>query len=442
MTLWARLKAALLPTGTGRGPVFWGWTGFLGDSSGGGLRLPGERDYANLIGDGSKTTIVGAVIGWIATQFSEPPPVITTEGPGGIRQIVLRHAAAELLRRPTWDPKLRRSWYSGGLLRAALVTSYWIDGNAYALKVRDRLMRVVQLWYVPHWMMEPVAGTGTSYIDHYNYRPLDATISLAPSEVLEVGQGIDPENPLKGRSRLKNAFHEIYTDEQAAWFSASILKNRGMPGVILAPRNDSKKVIEEIERQQLRAKFTSEFGGDNVGAVMVMGQPTELTSFGFSPEQLKLGDIRDIPEERVTALTLVPAAVVGLGTGLQSGKVGATLREYRELAAENNLIPTWHLFAEEYDGQVLPDFATDADLEMLQTAFDLRNVGALQDLELKKAEIAARWLSSGLAWVNESRVKVGLQPVEGGDTFRPQPGVQGDGPPVAARAADDDENAA
>ena len=427
----AAVKAALpMPRGGQHGPAFWNWTqaSNLGITGNG---LPGERDYRQLVGDGSNNSIVVASIGWIATQFAEPRPVLTRDLPTGVvPEVIRRHPAVDLLRRPTWDPTTRRAAYGGGTLRSAMVTSYWLDANAYALKVRDeRDLRVKQLWYCPHWMIEPMRDKDGTTV--YEYRPFgfgSTPIILAASEVWHVRMGIDPSNPLKGWNRLKAILREVYTDEQAARFTASMLKNRGMPGVILAPSKETTKGIPEGERLLMKAKYESEFGGDKVGGLMVFGQPTSLTEFGFSPQQMELGNLRDIPEERITAITMVPAAVVGFGTGLQGAKVGATLREYREQAWENNLIPTCRVFAEEYTGQVLPDFLADADLLTHETAFDLSDVGALQDLTLKKAEVAARLVSGGIAQRNEGRARVGLPPVEGGDTFTPQPGVAGDAP--------------
>lgn len=437
----ATLKA-VLPGGAGRGPIFWNWGDTFWPHS---VGLAEEQDYSRLVGDGTGSTLVASVLGWIARAFQNPPPVVTEDDPSGIRIIVPRHPAAELLRRPTWDPRLRRSWYSGALLRAALVLSYWVDGNAYALKVRDRLLRVVQLWYVPHWMIEPRGAIdGSTFLTHYDYTPAGTTLRLDPSEIWHIRQGIDPRNPLKGWSGLKTALREIYTDEKAAHFAAALLKNGARPGVILAPRNDSKKTIAKEDRDAIKVQFIQDFGGDNIGAPMVFGQPTELTEFGFSPEQLKLGDIRDVPEERLTAITGIPAAVVGFGTGLQGVKVGATLREYREQAWDNSIIPTLQLFAEEYDGQVLPDFVGDRDLVRLQTGWDLRDVRALLDTELAKAKVAGELTGRGLLSRDEGRGRVGHRPIGGplGEAFLTQPGVEGEEPPAPAAPGDESEEPA
>lgn len=62
--------------------------------------------------------------------------------------------------------------YSGTLLLYGLITSFIVDGNGYLLKVRDQLDRIAELWWVPHFMLEPRwPADGSAYISHYDYRP-------------------------------------------------------------------------------------------------------------------------------------------------------------------------------------------------------------------------------------------------------------------------------
>jgi hypothetical protein len=58
--------------------------------------------------------------------------------------------------------------------------------------------------------------------------------------------GKDPRNLLRGFSPLAAVMREVYTDDQAANFTAAILKNLGIIGVIFAPeRGDNPERIGE-----------------------------------------------------------------------------------------------------------------------------------------------------------------------------------------------------
>jgi hypothetical protein len=60
---------------------------------------------------------------------------------------------------------------------------------------------------------------------------------------------------------------------------------------------------------------------------------TTAMQLGFAPRDLDLSALRNVAEERVCAALGVPAAVVGFGTGLEQTKLGATMRELRQLEA-------------------------------------------------------------------------------------------------------------
>lgn len=358
-TVRALAKAASAP----RFPGGWSSIAWRGSSS-------AEGDWRKIIGDGSTSSIVEACVLWICRNFPEAPAVVVQTGDDAIPQII-RHPFARKIRWPN-------PYYSGVLLWYGTLTSWVIDGNAYWLKVRDQLGRVVELWYIPHWMIQPRWPLdGTQYISHYEYRPAGELLRLDPADIFHLRYGIDPDNTRKGRSPLRTLFLELGVDHEASHFSAAILKNLGVPGVVISPDKESKGAMDEPAREAIKAKFKQSFGGDNRGDPIVLSKPTNIMQFGFSPAELDLGAIRDIPEERVTAVLGIPAAVVGFGTGLQTAKVGATMSELRDQAYENNIIPTQRLVADEMTLQLLPEFLQQGELlDTLEVAFDLSREAA------------------------------------------------------------------
>jgi hypothetical protein len=71
--------------------------------------------------------------------------------------------------------------------------------------------------------------------------------------------------------------------------------------------------------------------------------------------------LRDVSEERVCAALGIPAAVVGFGTGLQQTKVGATMKEMRQLAWTGGLIPMQKIVGDEIDRSLLRSIASMTD---------------------------------------------------------------------------------
>jgi HK97 family phage portal protein len=403
--------------------------------------LPYERDYTRLVGDGSGSTIVMACVQWICRTFPEAPPAIWKMDPDGVRIRVPKHPLVRLLRFPTSAPGLPGGHYSGVHLWMATLASWIIDGNAYWLKVRSELGRVVQVWYVPHWMLEPKWPTdGSAFISHYDYKVNGQIFKIAPSEVVHFRHGLDPDNTRKGKSPLSTALREVYTDEEAARFSASILKNLGIPGVVVSPANAASGVwrASDSDVQMVKEKFNQDFGADRRGEPLVMSTPTNVEQFGFSPDQLNLEHLRHLPEERVSALLGLPAAVIGFGAGLRNTKVGATMAELRDQAWQSNLIPTQRIMGEEIATQLLSDFTSD--LEAYEFGFDTSRVKVLQEDQGKQADRWARLVSSGIAKRKEARVAFDLPVGPEDDVYLPQPGVTGDaGPEPADSQASSDQ---
>lgn len=354
-------------------------------------------DYQREVSADANSIIV-ACVRWVQRVFSEAPPIL--EKWVGDRQEWEQH-----LRDPFLDLLNRPNNFYGGIpLVKATAADMMLNGEAYWLKVRSATGRVMQLWWAPSETMTPVCDPvdPTVFIHHYDYRPGGAAaIPLRVEDVVHFRDGIDSENPRKGRSPVKSLYREIFTDDEAANMTASLLRNMGVPGVIISPKSGN---IPPLTGEAIKAKFTEKFTGDHRGEPLVMEGSTDIQQFGFSPEQMQLRSLRGIPEERISAVLGVNAAVVGLGAGLATTKVGATLREYREEAFESTIIPMYREIAEELTHQLLADFHPLADW---RAAFDLSKVRVLQDDENKRADRLNKMLDSGAILVAEYRRAMG-----------------------------------
>lgn len=366
----------------------------------GGSRL----DYAAQT-DPNANSIVMACVLWICRTFPEAPLQVLVDQHDG-QQPVSRHPLTELLRRPN-------DYYSGILLWYATLVDLLTTGNAYWVKVRAGAGRVVELWWVPQYMMQPRwPADGSTFLGYYEYRPDGTTpIRIEVMDVVHFRYGLDPVNVRKGLSPLASLLREVFTDDEAGRFTSSILRNLGVPGVVISPGDSDVSVpIEDLER--IKAEFQARFGGDRRGEPFVMSGKTQVQVLSFSPQQMDMKQLRMVPEERVSAILGIPAAVVGLGAGLERTKVGATMREMREQAYESCIIPTQVLLAAELNSQLLPDFA---DPQTSEVGFDLTKVRVLQADQDKLHERAREGLKSGLFTRNQALLMVG-QPEEGPDS--------------------------
>lgn len=376
MNYWQRLKAAYQ---TFRGePVFsgFGGQGFWNDSNAhrleGMLRLfTGSKiDYEREVGDLSLSSLVMAAANWLGTTLPEAPLEVV-QGKGRAKKTAVEgHPLPALWANPN-------PYYSGESLWKAFGVSWFIDGNVYVLKVRDLAGQVVELWYLPHYMVEPQWPiSGVPFISHYAYCVDGREYYIPREDIIHFRWGLDPNNPRKGMAPTRPVMRELYADHEAANFAAQLLKNFGIPGVIIAPGSD-KVSIKKEDREEMKSEYQRRFIGDGRGSAMVLSGQIQVSTLSFDPEKLMMIEQRKVSEARWAAVTGIPAAVLGFSVGMEQTKVGATMRELREQAYESFLIPTQRLIGGELGVQLLPEF--DGPKSSRRVRFDNSEVRVLQD---------------------------------------------------------------
>jgi HK97 family phage portal protein len=333
--------------------------------------------------------VVMAPVQWGMRQMIEAPLIAINEG----EQV--ESEAINVWTKPN-------QFYSGVQLEMAILMSLWLDGNAYIIKVRNATTRITELWYIPHWLIRPKSTNENQLIEYYKYDYSDQDVRI--EDVIHIRYGIDPNNMRVGLSPIKSALREIFTDEEAANFSSAVLGNQGFPGVVISPGSD--RPIRPQDVREMKEYFEDNYGGDRRGKPFVVGAPTKVEQLQWDPEKLNLSALRAIPEERITALLGIPAAVVGFGTGLEQTKVGATMSELRKLAYENAIIPTQTLILEALNKSLLPEYETNPNIEL---DYDLSDVRVLQEDEGKKIERLNTAVTGGWLTVSEAQREAGYE---------------------------------
>ena len=373
--------------------------------------LPSTRfPYTRAVGKGLDSNVLMSPVMWVARNFTEAEPVVQRRDPDHRWRAVPGHDLGLLLERPN-------NFYNGDQLWQASLISYLLDGNAYWLKVRNEFGGVVQLWYLPHFLVEPKFDReSNAFIDHYDYRPAATgdRLKLPVRDVVHIRMALDPRNTRKGFSPLRPLLREIFADEEAANFSASILRNMGVPGGLIAPK-DASSLPTPDDVQRMKDYMKTGFTGDKRGEWLVLGTPTITEQFGFDPSQLMLTNLRDVTEERVCAMIGLPAAVVGFGAGLQQTKVGATMRELRKLAWVSMLQPNQKNIGGQVTQQLMPDF--QAQTRRFRLHFDVSNVAAFVEEEMEKSRRIALLVDSGIITVAVAQEMLGLEVDDSQDVY-------------------------
>lgn len=360
------------------------------------------------IGDGSNNSAVVACLNVLATSFAEPRAMVVKEQNGQLDDIV-EHPLVKILERPN-------PFTSGNLLAHYIVVSLSAYGDAFLYKNRNSDGSVVQLIPLMPNLVEP-KGDEDTLITHFKYSPHGGlggnSIVVPTNDIVHIRQGIDPNNHRRGFAPLKSVLREILGDEAAGQYAAALLNNMAVPGVILSPKDDSMGGPSKEEAEAIAAMYKQKFGGKNRGAPMILSGAMNVEVVSFSPDQMKLSELRKLPEERVSAVLGVPAILAGLGAGLDAATYNNT-RELREFFTEQKLVPLWKSVAQELTHQLLrKDYKAD-DLKIKFNLDDVRALSQDRDDLYKRMNTAVQ---GGWITIGEARKEVGLEADDTHDVY-------------------------
>lgn len=381
-----------------------------------------QIDYKAEVGNLDNSSLVMAVVNWTSTQLPEAQPVVQHPGENNAYETEWGHEAADLIRRPnpftTWAEDC-----------AVLSLGLWIDGNFHWYKQRDNSGRVIALWYLPWFLIKerwpgdggnPVVPTDgpnaaeNDYLSHYQYSiPGKPPVLYKQSDIIHLKRGKDPNNPRRGIGAFGPVVSEVYGDNKAALFTATILRNMGIVVPMLTPKGEGVS-LSETQALALKEKWVQQTTGDNIGIPIVSALPIEAIKFAWSPEELDLKELRKVPESRIASITGVPAMLLQYLVGLEHGHYGAAYREARMQGYESVIVPMQTMIAEQLTWQLLSEFDNE-NKKKLRLIFDTSTVRVLQEDRDSLYRRTTSALGSGGITVNQFLSSLGKPTVEGLD---------------------------
>ncbi|MFW6331498.1 MAG: phage portal protein [Gemmatimonadota bacterium] len=104
--------------------------------------------------DSMGADVVMSPVFWVVNNFTEADAVVQRRTRTGQWERTEDHALEMLLEQPN-------PFYDGDALWSATLVSYLLEGDAYWQKVRNAYGDVIGLWYLPHFLVEPVREDGS-----------------------------------------------------------------------------------------------------------------------------------------------------------------------------------------------------------------------------------------------------------------------------------------
>lgn len=297
------------------------------------------------------------------------------------------------------------------------LVSKLIHGNAYVLKQRDQRGVVVALYVLdPTRVIPLVAPDGAVY---YELRRDDlsglATDNITvPAKELIHDTMVCLFHPLIGVTPIYACGTAALQGLSIQSNSTKFFANGSQPGGVLT----APGAITDETAARLKAYWETNFGGDNVGKVAVLGDGLKYEAMSVNAVDAQLIDQLKWTGETVCTCFHVPPYMVGIGPPPPYANIEPLLQQYYAQALQS-LIENLELCLDE--GLELPKpYGTEFDLDDL---FRMDTVS--------RADAAAKSLTGGMS-PNEARFKYfDKGPVKGGET----PYMQEQNWPLALLAA-------
>lgn len=353
---------------------------------------------------------------WISRNAAQAPPAVFARNDKGSDVIVDNDLVAML--------KAPNPFYDWTTLLSGLLASLFSDANAYIIVgERDRLGRPLALWYCPHWIIEPARRKGsTEFVTHYNFYGNQGVVEEWPLDrVCHIRTGIDPANPLKGYNGAATIIREVATDVLATNYGAASLKNRGLIGVLVTPKESQGMSGVEFDPDEFTTRWRAKTTGDNAWDVMATDVPLDMKFPNITPDTMALDKIRQYPEARIASIFGLPPQVVGFIVS-EATKTYANYAEAREAAWEECVLPTMTSVMGQIGRYFLPDYGTQAG------AYLGVDISAVRPLQPDKDKLHSRVVNdykAGIIDRAEARQETGREVrAEDVDVWTPAPGAK------------------
>lgn len=386
----ANTGALYSPAGAGSG----GWYPIVRESYAGAWQQNQELACANVLAYAA----VYACVTLISSDISKMRLRLVFQDIDGIWNEMESPAFSPLLRKP--NRYQTRIDFFGWWVMSKLT-----HGNTYALKQRDERNIVTALYILDPCRTKPlVAPDGSVFysLSPDNLSGLDQAIIVPASEIIH--DKYDPLfHPLIGVSPLFACSLAALLGLKIQNQSASFFANGSQPGGVLT----APGAISQETADRAKLKWETEFSGQNAGKVAVLGDGLK-----YEPMSAKATDSQLIEQlkwsgEDVCRAFKVPAYMIGVTQPPNFNNIEALNQQYYSQCLQT-LIEELEIALDEGLG-LAPDKVNGIRMGV---EFDLDDLLRMDTASLIKSEKDA----TGLKKVNESRKRLNLPPVDGGDT--------------------------
>jgi len=278
--------------------------------------------------------------------------------------------------------------------------------NAYLLKIRDDQGRVIGLLRIPPQYIYPEGGL---VVKNYVLSVGGYKNDIDPDDLIHF-RGYNPENTTEGLSPLETLRRVLAEEDSAGRYREESWQNKArMAGFIERP-------LEAPEwSPTARGRFLQEFndlyageGAGNSGKTAVLEEGMKWVNASYSAREAEYLGGRKLTREECARAYHIPLPMVGI---LDHATL-TNVREQHKQLYQDCLGPWLKSLEEDFDLQLLPEFAGEADIDLIYSEFNIMQKLAGDFEEQVKSLQSA--IGRPYMTANEGRARMNL-PALGGD---------------------------
>jgi HK97 family phage portal protein len=370
-----------------------------GTQVGGRIGYPSKAGYlANVEHGFNRNPVVAACVGVYASTLNEPPLAAMYDD-GTINR---NHPVSLLFRKP--NPRMGQAEFW------QIVWTYLaISGNAYILKVRSAMGNIVELYPYSDAHVAPLLND-LGWVYAYRYQSGNITQDWPAEDVIHIQNPAyrDPVNMHKGVSPISVAWDKINTYNELQATIYSLVASNAIPsGILSAPGDVPISQVESL-RAQLRKRKDAN-GKDRTDAI-VLGNGMSYQQMGLDAQKLQAIETTQELETAICGAFRIHPAVVLTSAGLARSTYNNLASAYQEYTTLTR-VPFWNALEEQLESGLRKEFPD------VQLAFDTSEVQALQPDAGTIQRQAVEQFAANIITLNETRSKLGYEPVADNDQF-------------------------
>ncbi len=322
-------------------------------------------------------------------------PVQLMENQGGYWKELMGDRRAMVLQRPN-HYQTRYSFFESWVL------SKLQYGNAYILKGRDGSGLVNALYPIDPSLVKVLISDGGDVFYKIKENRLNGiqTEVTVPAREMIHDMHITLDHKLVGISQIAAAGLGAQQGLNIQNSSTKLFGNMAMPsGILTAPGK-----IDQVTADNLRTRWATNYGGDNFGAVAVLGNDLSFQAITTNAVDAQLIEQLQWTAKDVCMAFGVPPYKLGIGDMPAYSNINALDQAYYSQTLQALI-------------RSIEERLTDGlGLDLLKFKVNLDERELLRMDAKTKAEIMAIRLGAGMLSPNEARQDENLPPVDGGES--------------------------